>query len=135
MDYHYWSFVEVHHAHVPLPSSAALEAIDILMWCYTSTRLDYSTTHIILMFVGLEHFVPSSTSSLPFSQDACQELIGHLRSLDSESCATLKSFVIIRLAFELDMQSSIESTVRTQIIATILLRTGKTCYACNLCFY
>jgi hypothetical protein len=35
MEYRYWSYMESHPAHVPLPSHAIAEATDALTWAYT----------------------------------------------------------------------------------------------------
>jgi len=74
------------------------------------------------MCVGLEHLIPSSTRSTPFTEEACQELMRVLRLLDGASRTALESFIAVQLARALVTYSS---TVRTRIIAKILLRTSK----------
>ncbi|KAF8884966.1 hypothetical protein BD779DRAFT_744577 [Infundibulicybe gibba] len=61
--YRYWSFMEVHPAHAPLPPSAQTEATDILTWASSALLLR----------------LPRSASAL-FTQDECQEFITLLRS-------------------------------------------------------
>lgn len=44
MEHRYWSYIEAHPAHAPLPPSAASEAINILQWSYAGqyhSRRDY----------------------------------------------------------------------------------------------
>ncbi|TFY80046.1 hypothetical protein EWM64_g3967 [Hericium alpestre] len=64
----YWTFIESHPAHAPLPPTAVAEAMDILTWSYT------------------DRLLPSSSSSTtPFTQEECQELTNLLRSLDGSA--------------------------------------------------
>ncbi|KAI0065971.1 hypothetical protein BV25DRAFT_1868650 [Artomyces pyxidatus] len=78
MEYRYWSFIETHPAHSPLPSEAIQEAIDALTWSYT------------------DRLLPSSHSAPPpFTQEECQELIALLHSLDGNS--TTQSIVRTRV--------------------------------------
>lgn len=35
MEYRYWTYIESHPAHEPLPANAHAEALDVLTWCYT----------------------------------------------------------------------------------------------------
>ena len=48
MEHRYWTFMESHPAHAPLPENASTEAMDTLTWCYTgklcATKL---RTHLI----------------------------------------------------------------------------------------
>ena len=82
------------------------------------------------MSVELEHLISSSTPPIPFTQEACQELLGTLRSFDSESTA-LESSITASLTFVLDAKAS---TIRTCIIAQVLGRIGKTCHVHSQCF-
>jgi len=95
MDHRYWQFVEVHHAHAPLHPSATQEAIKILTWACTGQQLDYALQFTTLMFVGLEHMIPSSTSFTPFTREECQDLMSVLRLLDGEFRAVLKPFIMV----------------------------------------
>jgi len=95
MDCRYWSFVEAHPAHAPLPPSAASEAIEILTWSHTGQQSSHAPLPTILTRIGLDRLLPSSTSSPPFTQEECHELTGLLRSLEGESQAGLKSFIHI----------------------------------------
>ncbi|ETW83756.1 hypothetical protein HETIRDRAFT_472051 [Heterobasidion irregulare TC 32-1] len=80
MESRYWSFIETHPAHMPLPPSSLAEAIDILTWSYTDRLLPSS------------HPTPP-----PFSQDECQELMGLLRSLDGPPSSPTQSMVRTRV--------------------------------------
>ncbi|TCD65970.1 hypothetical protein EIP91_001962 [Steccherinum ochraceum] len=85
-EYRYWSFIESHPAHTPLPPNAHQEALDALKWTYTDSLLPTE-----------QQFPP------PFTPAECQELMGLLRSFDSEMEATsvvhtrLVSRILIRL--------------------------------------
>ncbi|KAA1466719.1 hypothetical protein DENSPDRAFT_831596 [Dentipellis sp. KUC8613] len=62
----YWSFMESHPAHAPLPPSTVAEAMDILTWSYT------------------ERLLPSAAGAPPaFTHEECQQLMGLLRSVDA----------------------------------------------------
>lgn len=39
MEFRYWSFMESHPAHAPLPENAHVEALDALKWTYTGKTL------------------------------------------------------------------------------------------------
>ncbi|THH18607.1 hypothetical protein EW146_g2429 [Bondarzewia mesenterica] len=80
MEHRYWSFIESHPAHAPLPPSSLSEAMDILTWSYTDRLLPSS------------HPLPP-----PFTQDECQELMGLLRSLDSSINSPTQSMVRTRI--------------------------------------
>ncbi|OCH89981.1 hypothetical protein OBBRIDRAFT_793697 [Obba rivulosa] len=85
MEYRYWSFLEAHPAHTPLVESTKAEAMEALTWSYTDCLLPSSRP------------VPP-----PFAPQECQELMGLLRSFDSEPSNT--------------------SVVQTRIVARVLLR-------------
>jgi len=68
MEYRYWTFMESHPAHVPLPENALSEAMNTLTWCYTDCLL------------------PSQqTVQPPFTPQECQELMGLLRSSNGDA--------------------------------------------------
>ncbi|EKM48519.1 uncharacterized protein PHACADRAFT_132348 [Phanerochaete carnosa HHB-10118-sp] len=68
MEYRYWTFMESHPAHVPLPENALAEAMNTLTWCYTDCLLPSQQT------------VPP-----PFTPQECQELMGLLRSSNGDA--------------------------------------------------
>jgi hypothetical protein len=106
MDYHYWSFMEAHHAHTTLPSNTALDAIDILTWSYASQQSGHALLSTMFICVDLEHLTPSTVSP-PFTQEACYELVGFLRLLNSESLVSSKSFAAAWCRREFDPHSHI----------------------------
>ncbi|KAH9947203.1 hypothetical protein B0H21DRAFT_692432 [Amylocystis lapponica] len=68
MEYRYWTYLEAHPAHVPLPAEIRAEAMDTLTWSYTDCLLPSSKP------------VPP-----PFAPQECQELMGLFRSYDGSS--------------------------------------------------
>ncbi|KAI0268289.1 hypothetical protein BC834DRAFT_821316, partial [Gloeopeniophorella convolvens] len=83
-EFQYWSFLESHPAHVPLPSSCISEAIDALTWAYTDRLLPSS------------HPTPP-----PFTQEECQELISLLRSFNGDTSvvrARIVAKVLLRIS-------------------------------------
>ncbi|PSR83451.1 hypothetical protein PHLCEN_2v5723 [Hermanssonia centrifuga] len=68
MEYRYWTYMEGHPAHAPLPDNAHAEAINTLTWCYT------------------DYLLPSQQPTpAPFSPQECQELMGLLKAFDNNS--------------------------------------------------
>ncbi|TDL30084.1 hypothetical protein BD410DRAFT_51905 [Rickenella mellea] len=69
LEYRYWSFMESHPAHSPLPANALADALDALTWAYTG----HPYPDNLLKSKG--------PVRPPFSQEECKELLGVLRSL------------------------------------------------------
>ena len=68
MEYRYWTYLENHPAHAPLPPQAHAEAMDALTWSYTDCLL------------------PSSRPAPPpFTPQECQELMGLLKSFEDNT--------------------------------------------------
>ncbi|KAF8179221.1 hypothetical protein BJ912DRAFT_855727, partial [Pholiota molesta] len=67
LEYRFWSFMEAHPAHQPLPHKAKAEAMDVLTWAWTDRLLPSARP------------IPP-----PFTQDECQELMNLLRSFSAE---------------------------------------------------
>ncbi|KAI0690265.1 hypothetical protein BC835DRAFT_1365422 [Cytidiella melzeri] len=63
VEYRYWTYVESHPAHEPLPANAHAEALDALTWCYTECLLPSERT------------VPPA-----FTPQECQELMTLLKA-------------------------------------------------------
>jgi len=66
-EYRYWSFMEAHPAHNPLPANAKMEAMDMLTWAWTERPL---SSH---------GGVPA-----PFTQEECQELMMRIQSFGDD---------------------------------------------------
>lgn len=62
----YWTYMETHPAHVPLPIEATEEAFEALTWSYTDRVLQSRT---------------GSSAGTPFSERECHELLELLRGL------------------------------------------------------
>ncbi|KAF8885293.1 hypothetical protein BD779DRAFT_683517 [Infundibulicybe gibba] len=66
-EYRYWSFMETHPVHAPLPQDARADAFAVLTWNWTNQLL------------------PSHRSAdAPFTQEECQELTALIQSFDED---------------------------------------------------
>ncbi|KAI0337961.1 hypothetical protein BDW22DRAFT_1338908 [Trametopsis cervina] len=80
MEYRYWTYVESHPAHEPLPANAHAEALDALTWCYTDCLLPSERT------------IPPA-----FSPQECQELMTLLRSDAAPNNAVVRTRIVARV--------------------------------------
>ncbi|EIN11100.1 hypothetical protein PUNSTDRAFT_64302 [Punctularia strigosozonata HHB-11173 SS5] len=68
LEYRFWSFMEGHPAHAPLPPTARDEALDVLTWAYT----------------GIDCLLPTNRlATPPFTPEECQELMGLLKQTNT----------------------------------------------------
>ncbi|KAG6332906.1 hypothetical protein ID866_6184 [Astraeus odoratus] len=83
-EYRYWSYIEMHPAHVVLLQPSRQEAADVLHWSYTDRLLSH----------------PQPVQP-PFSQDECQELlrlVNDPRQLSSLSYNRMIARILLRVA-------------------------------------
>ncbi|KAF8886926.1 hypothetical protein BD779DRAFT_541305 [Infundibulicybe gibba] len=100
--YRYWSFMEAHPAHAPLPLDAYQDAIDALSWAST----DWLTV--------CSHWVPA-----PFTQEECQGLTAFLQSADKQGETPLRthavSKILLRVGAHIETQN-LPLSVETLIV-------------------
>ncbi|KAF8872199.1 hypothetical protein BD779DRAFT_351423 [Infundibulicybe gibba] len=78
--YRYWSFMESHPAHTPLPLGAHQEAMNALNWASTNRLLP-----------------PNHSAPAPFTPEECQSLTALLRSADTQRETSFRTNTVSKI--------------------------------------
>lgn len=90
--------METHPAHTPLPYNAHTDALDALTWSYTGSYFALQSPSVLDRWNAGYSYPDRVLKSRrparpPFTQEECQELMGMLRSLASESFSTFTALL------------------------------------------